>query len=102
MSNQTPISAIDNLTSAVNSHIIPNQEYLLQGSVIDASAAVLLHRLRGWLFYMFYSLEWSFIDLNLLLYQGLCDAAESGPETFHDHEMCFSLNSSKFTIVPTI
>jgi len=70
MSNQNPISAIDNLTSAVNSHIIPNQEYLLQGSVIDASAAVLLHRLRG-----------------------LCDAAESGPETFHDHEMCFSLNS---------
>ena len=47
MSNQNPISAIDNLTSAVNSHIIPNQEYLLQGSVIDASAAVLLHRLRG-------------------------------------------------------
>nr|SVE88244.1 EOG090X0CKJ [Daphnia similis] len=70
-SNQNPISAIDMLTSALRSNIIPNQEYLLQGSVIDSSAEVLHNRLRG-----------------------LCDAAETGPETFHDHEMCFSLKAS--------
>lgn len=46
-SNQNPISAIDMLTSALRSNIIPNQEYLLQGSVIDSSAEVLHNRLRG-------------------------------------------------------
>ncbi len=46
-SNQNPISAIDMLTSALKSNIIPNQEYLLQGSVIDSSAEVLHNRLRG-------------------------------------------------------
>ena len=45
--NQNPISAIDMLTSALRSNIIPNQEYLLQGSVIDSSAEVLHNRLRG-------------------------------------------------------
>nr|CAD7401120.1 unnamed protein product [Timema cristinae] len=44
--------------------IVPNQEYLLQGSVMDSAVEVLLHRLRG-----------------------LCDNVDSGPETFHDHEM---------------
>jgi mediator of RNA polymerase II transcription subunit 18 len=47
MASQNPSSALDNLTSALKSNIIPNQEYLLQGSVIDSSAEVLLHRLRG-------------------------------------------------------
>lgn len=35
---------------------------------MDASVEVLLHRLRG-----------------------LCDNADTGPETFHDQEMCFSI-----------
>lgn len=65
----TPIStAIDSLNAALKSNIIPNQEYLLQGSVLDSSVEVLLHRLRG-----------------------LCDNVDSGPESFHDHEMCFSI-----------
>lgn len=64
-----PIStAMDNLCAAQNSNIIPNQEYLLQGSVVDKSVEVLLHRLRG-----------------------LCDNVDSGPESFNDHEMCFSI-----------
>lgn len=64
-----PIStAIDSLTAALKSNIIPNQEYLLQGSVLDSAVEVLLHRLRG-----------------------LCDNVDSGPETFNDHEMCFSI-----------
>nr|CAD7573350.1 unnamed protein product [Timema californicum] len=50
--------------------IVPNQEYLLQGSVMDSAVEVLLHRLRG-----------------------LCDNVDSGPETFHDHEMCFSIRN---------
>ncbi|XP_043275527.1 mediator of RNA polymerase II transcription subunit 18 [Venturia canescens] len=62
------ISAMDSLGAAVNSNIIPNQEYLLQGSVLDSAVEILLHRLRG-----------------------LCDNVDSGPETFHDHEMCFSI-----------
>ena len=65
----TPIiSAIDSLGSALKANIIPNQEYLLQGSVLDNAVEVLLHRLRG-----------------------LCDNVDSGPEQFHDHEMCFSI-----------
>lgn len=61
-------SAMDNLNAAVSSNIIPNQEYLLQGSVLDTSVEVLLHRLRG-----------------------LCDNVDHGPEGFNDHEMSFSL-----------
>ncbi|XP_011314324.1 mediator of RNA polymerase II transcription subunit 18 [Fopius arisanus] len=61
-------NAIDNLTQALKSNIIPNQEYLLQGSVLDSAVEILLQRLRG-----------------------LCDNVDSGPEGFHDHEMCFSI-----------
>jgi len=64
-----PIStAMDSLSAALKSNIIPNQEYLLQGSVLDTSVEVLLHRLRG-----------------------LCDNVDHGPEGFYDHEMCFSI-----------
>ncbi|XP_011883391.1 PREDICTED: mediator of RNA polymerase II transcription subunit 18 [Vollenhovia emeryi] len=64
-----PIStAMDSLSAALKSNIIPNQEYLLQGSVLDSSVEVLLHRLRG-----------------------LCDNVDHGPEGFNDHEMCFSI-----------
>ncbi|XP_015187325.1 PREDICTED: mediator of RNA polymerase II transcription subunit 18 [Polistes dominula] len=64
-----PVStAMDRLSAALNSNIIPNQEYLLQGSIVDTAVEVLLHRLRG-----------------------LCDNVDSGPEAFHDHEMCFSI-----------
>ncbi|XP_018365103.1 PREDICTED: mediator of RNA polymerase II transcription subunit 18 isoform X2 [Trachymyrmex cornetzi] len=67
-----PIStAMDSLTAALKSNIIPNQEYLLQGSVLDTSVEVLLHRLRG-----------------------LCDNVDHGPEGFYDHEMCFSIRST--------
>lgn len=64
-----PPTALDSLTAALKGNIIPNQEYLLQGSVLDTAVEVLLHRLRG-----------------------LCDNVDSGPETFNDHEMCFSLS----------
>ncbi|XP_063245079.1 mediator of RNA polymerase II transcription subunit 18 isoform X2 [Bacillus rossius redtenbacheri] len=64
-------SGMDGLSSAIKSNIVPNQEYLLQGSVFDSAVEVLLHRLRG-----------------------LCDNVDSGPETFHDHEMCFSMRST--------
>lgn len=60
---------MDSLTAAMKNNIVPNQEYLLQGSVLDSAVEVLLHRLRG-----------------------LCDNVDSGPETFHDHEMCFSIS----------
>lgn len=52
----------------MKSNIIPNQEYLLQGSVLDQYVEVLLHRLRG-----------------------LCDNVDSNPESFNDHELCYSL-----------
>ncbi|XP_046740106.1 mediator of RNA polymerase II transcription subunit 18 [Diprion similis] len=61
-------TAMDSLNAAVKSNIIPNQEYLLQGSVMDSAVEVLLQRLRG-----------------------LCDNVDSRPETFRDHEMCFSI-----------
>lgn len=59
---------MDSLSAALRCNIIPNQEYLLQGSVLDQYVEVLLHRLRG-----------------------LCDNVDSGPESFHDHELCFTL-----------
>lgn len=68
--SQPVTTAMDSLTAALKSNIIPNQEYLLQGSVLDSAVEVLLHRLRG-----------------------LCDNVDSGPETFHDHEMCFSIRT---------
>lgn len=64
---------MDSLTAAMKNNIVPNQEYLLQGSVLDSAVEVLLHRLRG-----------------------LCDNVDSGPETFHDHEMCFSISNCIF------
>lgn len=66
-----PIStSMDNLGAAGKSNIIPNKEYLLQGSIMDSSVEVLLHRLRG-----------------------LCDNVDTGPETFHDQEMCYSFST---------
>lgn len=49
--------------------IMPQQEYLLQGSILESSRDVLIHRL-----------------------QGLCDNIETGPETFRDHEMVFNMS----------
>jgi len=64
-----PLStAID---TAFKSNIVPDQEYLLQGSVLDKAVEVLLHRLRG-----------------------LCDNVDSGPEPFQDHEMCFTIRTT--------
>lgn len=37
-------TAMESLLSALGSNIIPNQEYLLQGSVLDSSVENLLHR----------------------------------------------------------
>lgn len=65
---QPVATAMDSLSTALKGNIVPSQEYLLQGSVLDSAVEVLLHRLRG-----------------------LCDNVDSGPETFHDHEMCFSI-----------
>ncbi|XP_065363546.1 mediator of RNA polymerase II transcription subunit 18 [Calliphora vicina] len=56
------------LSQALICKIIPNQEYLLQGSIIESAVDHLLHRLRG-----------------------LCDNVETAPETFHDLEVCMSM-----------
>ena len=62
---------MDSLTSALKSNIIPDQEYLLQGSVLDPHVEVLKHRLRG-----------------------LCDNVDIGTETFHEREMVFSIQGT--------
>lgn len=51
--------------------VVPQQEYLLQGSILDDSCEALLHKLRGF-----------------------CDNADSPPETFHDHEMVYTIRSA--------
>lgn len=58
---------------------MPPQEYLLQGSILDGSVEVLLHRLRG-----------------------LCDNADSPTEGFHDHEMVYSLSKETSACHATI
>ncbi|GFS91390.1 mediator of RNA polymerase II transcription subunit 18 [Nephila pilipes] len=55
-------------TSRRNFNYAPQQEFLMQGSIMDTSCEVLLHRLRG-----------------------LCDNADENPETFHDYEMVFQI-----------
>lgn len=81
-------TAMDSLSQALRTNIIPNQEYLLQGSIIDSAVEHLLHRLKG-----------------------LCDNVDTGPEQFHDHEICLSLRApnqavcisliARFSFVPT-
>jgi hypothetical protein len=41
------IQGIDTLTAAMKSNIVPDQEYLLQGSILDSHLENLQHRLRG-------------------------------------------------------
>ncbi|GFN76131.1 mediator of RNA polymerase ii transcription subunit 18 [Plakobranchus ocellatus] len=55
-------------------NIAPQQEYLLQGSILDAHRDTLLHRLRG-----------------------LCDNAESSFEMFNDYEAVYTLRNSSTT-----
>ena len=47
LNNQVTYNAADMLTHAISSNIIPNQEFLLQGSCLDNSVEHLLHRLKG-------------------------------------------------------
>jgi len=61
---------IEGLTAAMKVNIIPDQEYLLQGSVLDGQVEVLNHRLKG-----------------------LCDNVDIGQETFHEKEMVFSIRN---------
>jgi len=51
------------LDAAFQSKVVPNQEYLLQGSVLNSAKDVLIHRLRG-----------------------LADNVDEQVETFHDRE----------------
>ncbi|KAF2360259.1 hypothetical protein FHG87_008987 [Trinorchestia longiramus] len=66
--NMSVQSVLDSIESAQKSDIVPDQEFVLQGSVLDLSVMVLLNRL-----------------------QGLCDNADSILQTFHDQEICFLL-----------
>jgi len=61
-------SVVESLTSAINASIVPDQEYFLQGSILDSSLELLIHRLRG-----------------------LCDNVDSGLQTYNEHEMVFSI-----------
>ena len=75
------VQGIDMVTMAMRSNIIPDQEYLLQGSVLDQHVEVLKHRLRG-----------------------LCDNVDSGQESFQvnylhpPHTAHCTLKQSNFTI----
>lgn len=73
--NISMLNAVDSLSQAINTNIIPNQEYLLQGSILDSAVEHLLHRLKG-----------------------LCDNVDTGPEPFHDHEICLSLRAPNQTV----
>ncbi|KAK7486385.1 hypothetical protein BaRGS_00022309, partial [Batillaria attramentaria] len=54
--------------------VAPHQEFLLQGSILDAHCEVLLHRLRG-----------------------LCDNADCNPEQFSDYEAVYQLKNNLST-----
>ena len=59
---------MESLTAAMQTNIVPDQEYLLQGSILDSKVDVLNHRLRG-----------------------LCDNVDIGKESFNEKEMVFSI-----------
>ncbi|CAB4069011.1 MED18 [Lepeophtheirus salmonis] len=68
------VQGIATLTTAMTTNIIPDQEYLLQGSILDPHVDVLKHRLGG-----------------------LCDNVDpssSGHETFQEREMVFTIRGS--------
>lgn len=45
MANENqPAAAMDSLLQALQVNIIPNQEYLLQGSILDTAVQRVLHR----------------------------------------------------------
>ncbi|XP_067931977.1 mediator of RNA polymerase II transcription subunit 18-like [Watersipora subatra] len=56
--------------TAITAQVIPFQEWLMQGSVMNQQRETLKHRLEG-----------------------LCDNTENGDETFVDHEMVYSLRN---------
>jgi len=62
---------MESLTAAMQNNIVPDQEYLLQGSIMDSKVDVLNHRLRG-----------------------LCDNVDIGRETFEEKEMVFSIRGT--------
>jgi mediator of RNA polymerase II transcription subunit 18 len=68
-------ASLDQLNNILKFSKVPNREYYLQGSVLDDSVEMLLQTLRG-----------------------LCDNVEAIPETFDDHEMCFSIQKLVFII----
>lgn len=68
MSGGPNLQGMDSLSAALSHNIVPDQEYLLQGSVLDSKVDVLNHRLRG-----------------------LCDNVDIGKETFEEKEMAFSI-----------
>lgn len=61
--------------TAVSAQLIPSQEWLMQGSVLNQHRETLKHRL-----------------------QGLCDNTETNFETFTDHEMVYKLRE----LIPNI
>ena len=62
---------MESLTAAMQTNIVPDQEYLLQGSIMDSKVDVLNHRLRG-----------------------LCDNVDIGKESFNEKEMVFSIRGT--------
>lgn len=70
MEQLQPPSAASTFHAAFRA-VAPNQEYLLQGSVLDAHHEVLLHRLRG-----------------------LCDSADTSPVLFCDYEAVYQLKNT--------
>ena len=62
---------MESLTAALQHNIVPDQEYLLQGSILDTKKEVLIHRLRG-----------------------LCDNVDIGREEFNEKEMVFSIRGT--------
>jgi len=65
------VQGMESLTAAMQTNIVPDQEYLLQGSILDTHVEVLNHRLRG-----------------------LCDNVDCGQERFHEKEMVFSIRGT--------
>jgi len=77
----------DAITSAMESNIIPDQEYLLQGSILDGHVDVLAHRLRGLCDNVMPTTSGNQADANRL------GAASGAAEPFEEREMVYTIRS---------
>ena len=94
------VQGIETLTSAMSSNIIPDQEYLLQGSILGGYQRAYRLTVQKRPMIEFDNSD-THVDVLKHRLRGLCDNVDSGHDTFHEREMVFSIQGRKFVYIYT-